>query len=648
MIWYEYLTPRLDFGCMAPLSCFAMSDNSSRSDEDKSSSDLDLSSLGELSLGPDWGSGSLPASKSPKWSEDRSGPRGRRDRRGPGGPGGPGGSRDRRAGKTARPAGGGQGSHDRPDNRSRGGRGAPQQGRGRGARQERPPFQPIIEADFYPDDNAFKALTLAIRQSFRTFELFEIARLILEKPERWVCVAKHPDQKEGETAILHASVPDGLPFLSEQAAIDHVLKLHLSEFFDAEDYEAEAPSGSFQMVHKCGFTSEIIGPPNFHRYQAMLKEHQATRLPRLSIERVQAHLESVREQEAIDGWLEKMKQGKRYTLKEQPEGGDPIIFPDLDAVRLYLLTHMKEKVVRPAYSVRFLGRDLTTLPESDPLRLSIETLYAQQMRFPLNTANNLRGRLRRLNLAVYKRGSKGVSYVCAVKRHFRTKDEVLAENLSNLMEFIEAHPKLKPSDLPREYLGITEPDAKVDSAEEVAAAAVTEPTEASAEEQPSTESVETSAYGDELKALGRDLRYLVSQGYVIEYSDGRLEVPPMKEEPVVEKAPAKAAQKVEEGAPAAETKEAVPVAEEPTAEAPTPAETAAPVEEPTAEAPTPAETPAPVEEPIAEAPAPTETAAPVEKPTEEKAVAAESAPPANTEPESEKVKPAAEEEPEQF
>lgn len=517
---------------MAPLSSFDMSDTSSRSDEDKPSSDLDLSSLGELSLGPDWGSGSLPKSKSPKWSEDNRGRQGRR------GGGSSGGSRDRRGGKTARPPGGGQGGHERNDSRDGQHRGRPQQGRGRPVRPERP-FQPIIEADFYPDDNAFKALTQAIRQSYRTFELFEIARLILEKPERWVCVAKHPDQKEGEPAILHASVPDGLPFLSEQAAIDHVLKFHLTEFFDAEDYEAEAPSGSFQMVHKCGFTSEIIGPPNFHRYQAMLKEHQATRLPHLTLERVQGRLESVREQEAIDAWMDKMKQGKRYSLKEQPEGGETMTFPDLESVRLYLLTNMKEKVVRPAYSVRFLGRDLTTLPESDPLRLSVEALYAQQVRFPLNTANNLRGRLRRLNFAVYKRGSKGVSYVCAVKRHFRTTEEVLAENLSNLIEFIEAHPKLKPSDLPREYLGITEPDAKVESAEEVAAAEATEtkPVEAA------PESPEEPASEDELKALSRDLRYLVSQGYVIEYSDGRLEVPPMKEPPAPAKVPAPVTEK---------------------------------------------------------------------------------------------------------
>lgn len=552
---------------MALLSRFAMSDNSSRSDGDKSSSDLDLSSLGELSLGPSWGSGSLPSSKSPKWSEDKGAQRGRRDRRGGETPGG---SRDRRGGKTARTSGSGSGGHGRDERSHRGEghrRGAPH-GRSRDARSERP-FQPIIEADFYPDDNAFKALTQAIRQSFRTFELFEIARLILEKPERWVCVAKHPDQKEGEPAILHAAVPDGLPFLSEQAAIDHVLKFHVEEFFEIEAYEAEAPSGSFQMVHKCGFTSEIIGPPNFHRYQAMLREHQAKHLPHLTLERVQARLESVREQEAIDAWLEKMKQGKRYTLKDQPAEAAPVVLEDLESVRLYLLTNLKEKVVRPAYSVRFLGRDLTNLPENDTLRRSIETHYAQQMRFPLTTANNLRGRLRRLNLAVYKRGSKGVSYVCAVKRNFRSKDEVLAENLSNLIEFIEAHPNLKATDLPREYLGITEPGATVESAESVESVDGTsspETAEDGGEGSPKEPEVAVDGAQDELKVLGRDLRYLISQGYVIEYSDGRLEVPPVKEEPKVEKAAetsktaGKAVVPSPAAAPQAEVSEPVPEA----------------------------------------------------------------------------------------
>lgn len=408
--------------------------------------------------------------------------------------------------------------------------------RGRGAERAEAPFRPILEADFYPDDAPFKALTQAIRTSCRTFELFEIAHLILEKPERWVCVARHPKQKEGEDALLQASVPDGLPFLDEHTALNHVFTHHLGEFFEVETYEADPPKGTFQLLHRCGITGELLAPPNYHRYQAIIRDHHASRLPRMSFERFQERLESVRDEESIQAWLDKMKQRERYTLKAEfvPEGKEAPVFEQIEDARLYLIGNLKDKLVRPAYSVRFLGKELRRLPEGDILRRSIEALHDRQMRFPLATANNLRGRLRRLNFAVYKKGSKGVSFVSAVKRRFRAPDEVLAENLADLIAFIEAHPNLKAPDLPREYLGMSaeiaheeSPSAEADAGNADAAEATETPSEKPREQAPKAPTL--SPDQEQVLALRRDLRYLVTQGYLIEYSDGRLVAPPVRD-----------------------------------------------------------------------------------------------------------------------
>ncbi len=75
-----------------------------------------------------------------------------------------------------------------------------------------------------------------------------------------------------------------------------------------------------------------------------------------------------------------------------------------------------------------------------------------QRRFPLDTANHLRGRLRRLHFSVYKKGSKGVSLVCAVKRKFRSADDNFAEPVLELIEFIEKRPGLHVSRLAEEFL----------------------------------------------------------------------------------------------------------------------------------------------------------------------------------------------------
>ncbi len=468
------------------------------SDPKPNSSDesLDLSSLSSLSLGPDWGSAEKPRGKTP---QERGTDREKGSSTGP---------RRQEGGRRGPPrrrhseSGGGPRKRDVPRHR------------------ESEPFQPVVAVDFYPEEEPFKVLINAIRHSCRTYELFEIARLILDKPERFVCVARDPLQKEGEPARLFASVPDGLPFRSEEEALSHVFRFFLGDFFDLETVEAEPPSGSFQMVHKCGMTGEIIGPPNFHRYQALLKEHHAANLQRVPFDKMVERLESSREEEDINAWLERMKTQTHYRVKGQE---DTVLTTPEDA-RLYLLTHSKEKLVRPAYSARFSGRVLSRLPDRDPIRLSVEHHLEQQKRFPLDTANHLRGRLRRLKFAVYKRGSKGVSYVCAVKRRFRRPDEVMADNLQELIDFIEAHPNFPAKDLPKTFLGIRGADAPSPVAPQEGA-----------EAEPPSEQEKPSLSEDEKKALAQlrnDLRYLVSEGYVIEYSDGRLFVPPVRQEEI--------------------------------------------------------------------------------------------------------------------
>lgn len=515
-------------------------DQTPKADKDN----LDLSGLSSFSLGPDWVSGKKPRTRLPKEAfDDRpKGSRGpRQDRRG----GGP-----RKRARPERDRSGGHGTRERRE------RHAPAE-----------PFEPILAVDFYPEEEPFKVLSQAIKTSCRTFELFEIARLILEKPERWVCVARDPSHKEGEPATLWACVPDGLPFKSEEEAFAHTFRHYMGEFFTVETVEVDAPSGSFQMVHKCGMTGELLGPPNYHRYQAICREHHAAKLSHVPYAKFEQRLESTREEEDIQAWLTQMKTQSRYISKENPEQA----FDNQEDARLFLVTQAKEKLVRPAYSARFSGKALALLNPGSPVRRSVEYLLEGQNRFPLDTANHLRGRLRRMHFAVYKKGSKGVSYVCAVKRHFRKPDEVLTDNLQSLIDFLEAHPNFPAKNLPNAYLGEAVPEPKSDDEE-------------SKKKQP----VEDS---EAVKGLKNDLHYLVSQGYVIEYSDGRLFVPPIREDEIrhLEKQKALAekgvAEDVDTKVPAAEgtdLKEAAPEEEVSTEEA---AAEVAPVEQASAEEP---------------------------------------------------------------
>ena len=62
-------------------------------------------------------------------------------------------------------------------------------------------FQPAVEVNIYPEDEAFEALVKRLRSTARTYQLFEIAKLILEKPERYVVAVQNKAKKDFDIEI---------------------------------------------------------------------------------------------------------------------------------------------------------------------------------------------------------------------------------------------------------------------------------------------------------------------------------------------------------------------------------------------------------------------------------------------------------------
>ena len=480
-------------------------------DQEKEQSEInkiDLSALQGFSFGTQW----TPAEKaSPGRREGRDREhQGARERQGGAHP-----PRDRRPAR--RPTGGlqrsGQDQEHQGDRRDGPQRDPRQQGfrdrRDRGPVQQdnRPYISEVFDVVFYPEDEVFHKIVQRVRDSKHTFELFEIARAVLAKVERCVIVVRRKPDASGTQVPVNVAAVDNLPFETEDAAIDHVVRTNIGNFFNVEEVELEAPKGSFALVSRCGFTGELLGPPNYHRYQSILQQHHASRLPHMSFERFRDRLESVREPEVIAAWQEKMKKGIRYTWKTPAEGTEAPVFEAIEDARNYLLANAREQVVRQLEHSRFHGKLLPSLPDGE-IRRAIEGQLERQRRFPLDSANALRGRLRREGFTIFKKGSKGVSYVCAVKRKFRTPGQTFSDSINGLIQFIEANPMISIRELPAKMLGIEMPQP------------------AAAGEAPSESKQQTPEEEAALRKLLTDLRWLVTEGYVTEYSDGRLFAPP--------------------------------------------------------------------------------------------------------------------------
>ena len=445
---------------------------------------VDLSALRDFDFGPNW---SDSASAKPAGKE--TGPRRSRPIRKRGDPTG---KRDRRRSTPSKPR------KSRGEARSVERKGKP------GKPSQRPPrFEPppkVVEVDFVPEDKGFSALCRAMKANSITYDLFDIARILLRKPERHTVIIRPLQVSEEEVdpgkGWLYLVKADGMPFLDESDAVRHALSRCLDHCFTAETVEVEPPRGAFNVVRKCGITGELLGPPNYHRYKQITRDHHANRLSNMPFHKFESRIETVKDEAVIQAWVEKMKTLTRYALK--PEFGGERVFQEAELARAYVRAHLQDKLVDRVKHLRLEGRQTRELV--DPLiKANVEFFRDRQIRFPLHTANKLRGRLRGQNFVLYKKGSKGVSYVCAVKRKFRDPDQIFSDRVQKIIEFLEAHPGIPIKEFTEQYLGFGIFGKKGKSAPEL-----------------------TEEQKDRLKALRVDFRWLLKEGYVSEYADGRV------------------------------------------------------------------------------------------------------------------------------
>ncbi len=448
---------------------------------------VDLSALRDFDFGPSWSDAASAKSAGKETGPRRSRPTRKR--------GDTTGKRDRRRSKPRKSRGEAR-SGERKDKPGK-------------PTQRHPRFEPppkVVEVDFVPEDKGFSALCRAMKATSITYDLFDIARILLRKPERHTVIIRPLIDSEEEVdpgrGWLYVVKADGMPFLDESDAVQHALSRCLDHCFTAETVEVEPPRGAFNLVRRCGITGELLGPPNYHRYKQIARDHHANRLSNMPFHKFESRIETVRDEAVIQAWVDKMKTLTRYALK--PEFGGERVFEEAELARAYVRAHLRDKLVSREKSLRLEGRQTRKLV--DPLiRANVEFSRDRQIRFPLHTANGLRGRLRGQNFVLYKKGSRGVSYVCAVKRKFRDPDQIFSDRVQKIIEFLEAHPGIPVREFTEQYLGFGIFGKETESAPAL-----------------------TEEQKDRLKALRVDFRWLLEEGYVSEYADGRVFAQPQK------------------------------------------------------------------------------------------------------------------------
>jgi hypothetical protein len=506
---------------------------------------------------------------------DKPGERRAPRRDGPGGGGGGGGGGERRGGdRSQRPGGakfGGKGNFGRRDAR-------PDDRREPAA----PPAPlPEINVTFLPDEKGVEQIARQIKITGRAYPLFQIAELVLQKPERYSVQLGVKKKGDGTVAqALYVCALDDSPWLSEDEAVAHALKHHFATFYQSERTATEPPKGTYTFVAQCGMSGVILGPPNYHDYQNQLRKLHAERFSRMPFEVFKSRVKIVKDEAVVKKWVEDLSFKTEYNCLNVAE---PLKLATMEAVEQHFRATHKDSIIKPVESFIVAGVPSRSLRSAGLQRL-VRNEWEHQKHFPLTVATKLSQQFASHGLQFFK-VNKTVTHVAVARPQYLDLETTpVSESIKRIVEFINTSAKCTRKKLV-EALAPTPRPTVIEINPGAPAAA---PAEAA-----------SPAPTAEQTAFVSDLHWLVHQGHVLEFADGRLETAkkPAPRPPKPEKKPAEAKADAPATDAASEPASTTEAAVTPAAESAVPVETPA--------APVPA--PAPIE-PVA----PAETTTPAE------------------------------------
>jgi len=372
-----------------------------------------------------------------------------------------------------------------------------------------------LEVTFLPERRGLTPLAHRLGRSGRAYSLFEVAALFLSKPDYYLIKIDAPASLENFSFFQCTDCKT--IFLDKEAAAAHVFAKHFEKFCKKEVKEVEAPKGNFVCVAKCGLSSILLGPPNYHGYNDKVAEVHRSRFADMPMEAYRKRIETIHDAAVIEKWKEEMC---KQTLYQFGENENVVTFTRFAEAETYFREHCLTGAIKESKSVVVSGTTAHAM-EPSPLRRAIEEAWQKESRFPLKLSVTLRLAFRHLGLHTFK-AAGGFTFVTSVAPSAIDPAHAV-EGIREILDFVAANPGCTKAELMAQLVsGVAPVSAAAEGVE--ASAAVEIP---AGEEVPAAAPVVPVAVAVNPKEseFKRQVQWLVEKGHVIEFSDGRMAVP---------------------------------------------------------------------------------------------------------------------------
>src|SRR5437868_1985885 len=361
------------------------------------------------------------------------------------------------------------------------------------ARREQEPRSEIrveplaVTIRFLPHKKAFDNVIAQIKSAPIAYSVFALARLFLEKPERYDVRLTMPEGLQlfqlGENGAVASDrrILEGSAFANAR-----------DDFYTVEVTQTEPLKGNFSNVARCRLSGTLLGPTNHHAYQPQLRNLYESRFSRRMIfPDYQRQIEIVSDPAVVEQWKEQARNITTYHVKNAEPAQS--FSNAADAERHFRQTYLPG-LVREANELTVSGVLSRRLPDRR-LGRAIEDAWAQETRSPSKMMQELAAGLRAAGLNIF-RHRRGMLFVSPVRaKVFGHERAGVSASINAILEKVAATPGINRKQLAEQ---LATPDADAAAAERAK------------------------------MTLANDLHWLIREGYVIEYNDGSLELPRAK------------------------------------------------------------------------------------------------------------------------
>ena len=342
---------------------------------------------------------------------------------------------------------------------------------------------PQVTIRFLPYPPAFENVVAQIKSGSVAYSLFALARLFLEKPVGYVVCLKatqeSPLYQLGDNSMVSAD----REFLERNA-----FRFAHPDFYKIDISETDPIKGNFSNVARCRLSGTLLGPTNHHSYQPQLRGLYEQRFSRrMSFAEYQRQIDVMSDAELIERWKEDARKITTYTTLREASS---LKFSSALEAERHFRSHYLPGLIRDVGEATFGGGLSRRLPDR-MLNRTIEEAWMNETRSPSNMMQELAGRFRQNGLHVF-RHRRGMLFISPIRpRAFAYEQAGVSPSVNAILEALGSTPRSTGKQLFERLIR--------DSASEHAEA--------------------------RRLALASDLRWLINEGYVIEFNDGSLDLP---------------------------------------------------------------------------------------------------------------------------